>query len=93
MTLLNYPIIIPIHSGNGSPMTDKDIKILLGIFILLNILWVISWVISLIRFKFNFKEANDHRSDSYFEVFDMIMYFIWGILVLYFGGTFIASFL
>lgn len=87
------PIIVPIHSGGGGEMTDKDIKIFIGIFIVLNIWWVISLLITLFKNKFKIKELLYCRFDELIGILDFAMFLIWLFVILGFLGYQVSKFL
>lgn len=87
INLQMIPVMIPYDSGNSAPMTDNDVSVILGIWILLNIWWVISWIITGIK-------ALIYKYSERFElayVLDAICIIIWFFIGLFKGGEFIAK--
>lgn len=82
------PILIPYDS---EPLTDKDQKTLIGIFVVLNIVWILSLLISALRILIrkqslikNFIEQRDKFDFTSISDFFMIM--CWAaFLIVYFG--------
>ncbi len=94
-----YPVIIPYDSGNGAPITDKEIKLFIGVWIVLNVLWMISLVVRGIKYLVN-KKRNDSSIDTVFGSFfdrinllDFIIIVIWGFITLIGIGYFVSKFL
>lgn len=99
MTLLQYmPMPIIRDSGNSSPMTDSEVKVLLAIWILMNIIWGISWIWTLIA-KFIFKRGNRwdsygfcDRNDFWLPLY-VVMLIAWVLYFLFLGGQLLSKFL
>jgi len=93
------PIIMPIpyNSGPSAPLTEQDVKIFLGIWIFLNLLWLISWCLSILKVVVQKKEWKDIRGWddlSLTMLFDISMGICWGVgFAIYFGVLIANNFL
>ena len=98
-----FPIIMPIPMNSG-PVSHEETNSLLGIWIVLNILSIISLLITLIKYilyrRRLKKEPNIYLryegrwSDySFAETWDWCMIFIWACIILIFIGDKIGSLL
>jgi hypothetical protein len=96
VNLQMIPIFIP---SGGGPMTDSDVKIMLGIWIVLNTLWVISWLISVVKYVLKRKRGGyygfrwDGEWDLLLIYFDVVMVIIWVAIILYWLGSLVANLL
>lgn len=87
-------MIIPVHTySGGGNMTDEDMKILLGMWIFCNILWVLNWLYLTVKFVFR-GQNKKHLTFKYIlfnrtivgETADIVMLGIWGLIILFLGG-------
>lgn len=107
MILQSMPIIIPVDYGNSGPMTEEDSKMLIGVWIVLNMLWIsgrimtlIRWVIYSRRFrdtwrsKRNLWEYRMEIADGMLMIVgDGFMLLMWIGIALFASGSFIGKFL
>ena len=98
----SFPIIMPIpYNSNSAPMTDQDLKILIGIWIILNTLSLISWCITGIKYLIYLERRKKNKYlDWYFRwdnlllgCWDFCMAFFWVLILTVWAGTFIAKFI
>lgn len=90
--MINQIIFLPINSG---PIAPEDEKVVLGIFILLNIIWFISLVIQLISY-IRCKIKGDYYSgldNAFAFMINTLMSFTWIAIILVFLGTLISHYL
>src|SRR5687768_6493453 len=90
-----YPIFIP--SGDSGPMSEHDAKTLIGVFVVLNILWLISWLVTLARYV-HYKISTSSYWSSRLDViggapalFDFFMLFAWVVIVVFGLGEIMAN--
>lgn len=91
-----YPVFIP--TGDSTPMTPYQVKVLIGAWIVLNIIWALSLLYSLIRYFIERRQATGYMKDNvYFrdsgttDIPDLIMMVLWGIILLILAGAYIAD--
>lgn len=96
MKLQFTPIFYPVDMGNSAPMTESESKIFIGIWLIMNIIWFISLIPFSIR---SFKNLRiDYFNDrvehgELWMFFDVIMVFVWVIILLVLCGIFVSKFL
>jgi hypothetical protein len=96
-------MIIPVHTGGGGKLSEEEQKIMLGMFIFLNLVWLITWIISSIAvYRTNKKTKHDWAKLSYLGFrFDMLGLFMldvflglaWLVIILIAIGKVIGNFL
>lgn len=87
-----YPVFLP----EGFHLDKSDIKVFIGIFIILNFLWLISYVKTFYVFIFNrkyFSNYDNRRWCILCVMLDWTMVLIWGTLILIFLGTQVSKLL
>ncbi len=98
MNLLQMvPIFIP--SGGGGPMTESEYKTMIGVWILLNGLWVISIIISVIKYltkRYDWGYSPNRWYNNWDEIGwlliqDGLMILIWVIIGIIEAGEFIGN--
>lgn len=89
------------YGGDYGPITKVDI----GVFIGMNILWVIGWIISVVKwyikcrrtdwfYKFNLFECRwDDMSGMFCLIIDVVMGILWIAVILWLFGKIISMFL
>lgn len=91
---------MPIYMDGGSTSPESDHKalmIMLGIWIVLNICWIVSWVITIVKCKidtqkWSFREAIDEREDGdYSIVADYTMLFLWASIAVCIAGYYVGQ--
>lgn len=87
INLQMIPIFLPYDSGNSASMTENDVKVLIGIFIVFNVLTLVSLGYTKLIQK---KDWDDNFLSFITSVSTGIMWFIIGIIFL---GVQIAKFL
>lgn len=96
--MLNF---IYVHTGGHGHYPPGTGKVIIGIWILLNLLWLFSWLLTLMRYvllkkKLKEQSNNKHyspviyleqvRSDFTIEIFDLLMYLCWVVILFILGG-------
>ncbi len=91
--MINQIILLPM---SNEPMTPESAKVMLGIFIVLNIVWVISLLIQLFNYiKCKIKNESYYYSDipMFHEIMNLGMGIIWGVIILVWLGILISNLL
>lgn len=88
----------PVNTGPHRPMTDEESKVMLGVFIVLNIIWLLNtlrilWINRPIKSFSNFYEYFDFLEAPISVMLNAIMIVIWVIIILVGLGSIIANFL
>ena len=91
------PIFIP--SGGGGPMTEAESKTMIGVWVLINCLWLISLAISGVKYltkRYDWGYGPNRWDSQWDEIgvlilFDVFMLFIWVIIGLIKAGEFIGN--
>lgn len=91
--IMPIPIFIP-SGGHSAPMTEHEGNVIISIWIILNILWVISLLISLIRWLPTRNKSYYARHDRwdidglgiFLVPLDLIMLFTWACILLIKAG-------
>jgi hypothetical protein len=86
------PIFIPSNSG---PMSNDDIKVIMGIWIIINILWIITWIITGVRYLLS-KLIKNWYFDGRFElaiILDVVVLIVWSVFGLVKAGIIISKYL
>lgn len=63
---MKTPMIIPVHHGSGS-LSHEDVKILIGVWIVLNIIWIITTVCGFypaFKWRKNLQKRNNEHNFS-----------------------------
>jgi len=81
------PIMVPYDSGNSAPMTDSDVSLLLGVWVVFNIWWIISWIITGVKYLFC-KYPERFELAYMLDIICIIVWFLIGIIK---AGEFIAK--
>ena len=90
------PVIIPISEHCHEPMTIEQKHTLIGCFILIHLIWLITTIISFVKYKIaNYKHFGWYYfdDDSIIEFWHIIMTFIGIIEILIVIGYFIGKLL
>jgi len=104
---MNLQAVIPIFipSGDSGPMSEHDSKLMLSIWVIINTLWLISWMCTGIRYLIYLKKNKSGKRDwhtrwlDYFDetalflIWDVIMAFIWAVILLCVAGEFLMKFI
>lgn len=95
---LIIPMPIYVNSHSSSNLSTEDYKILIGIFIILNIIWIFSWLYTIYKYYKTEKRWRynilDMRENNFFTfIMDWILIFLWGIIILIYLGSLIAKIL
>ena len=89
--MIQQIILLPM---SNEPMTPEGAKVMLGVFIVLNIVWGISLIIQLFNFiKCKIKNESYYYSDipMFHEIMNMGMGIIWGVITLVFLGILVSN--
>jgi len=96
MNVFIMPVIID-GGGYSAPLSDNDVKLFIGVWIVLNTVWVATWIITaiknLVRYRLNKKYYYYHRPALLEIVFDFSMFAMWGVGLLFYLGSIIAKFI
>ena len=97
------PTIIPVYHGHSHcnrPMTEHESKVMLGCFIILSFIWVVSSIISIVKF---YKNRKIYYYENFWEVYfddniiqgvlHFIMTFLSIVIALIYLGSLIAKLL
>jgi len=89
-------------TGNAAPLTDYDIKVLKGILLILTVIWMLASIYTIYLYrKCKGKNFLNHKIsfwEFYFwqspiSAFHYIMTWLYGVLVIIYGGVLVANLL
>lgn len=102
--------IMPIYYDSGnSNMTPEEsaqfAKVMLGIWIVCNMIWATTWLFHICRYHIKYKGKHPQMPTKFFDdyygtcrmefqpLFDTSMFVTWGIIILIALGCWVASYL